>query len=105
VNVQEERAVGVHVIASRFVGRIRLANQREMFRYTSDVSPGEASRLQAEIQWSTIALLMLAPCPASSKLFASLPPGRRPGFRALTTPPRGTFSPAARWSPLCRLRE
>ncbi len=40
----------------------------------------------------TIAPFMLAPCSASSMLFASLRPGRRPGLRALTTPPRGTSS-------------
>ena len=38
----------------------------------------------------TIAFLMLAPCSASSMLSAPLRPGRRPGLRALTTPPRGT---------------
>jgi hypothetical protein len=39
---------------------------------------------------TTIAPMMLAPCSASSMLFASLRPGRWPGLRALTTPPRGT---------------
>jgi hypothetical protein len=38
----------------------------------------------------TIAPTMLAPCSASSMLFAWLRPGPRPGLRALTTPVRGT---------------
>ena len=45
----------------------------------------------------TIAHFMLAPCSASSMLFASLRPGRRPGLRALTTPARGTTWAIARW--------
>jgi hypothetical protein len=39
---------------------------------------------------TTIASMILAPCSASSMLCASLRPGRWPGLRALTTPPRGT---------------
>ena len=38
-------------------------------------------------------------------LFAALRPGRRPGLRALTTPPRGRFSATARWSASCRSLE
>jgi hypothetical protein len=45
----------------------------------------------------TIASLTLAPCSASSMLFASLRPGRRPGLRALTTPARGTCLALTRW--------
>lgn len=48
---------------------------------------------------------MLTPCSASSMLFATLRPGRWPGLRALTTPPRGTFSATTRWSPACRSLE
>ena len=50
----------------------------------------------------TIALFMLAPCSVSSMLFAALRPGRRPGLRALTTPPRGTCQATTRWSSSCR---
>ena len=39
---------------------------------------------------ATIARMILAPCSASSMLFASLRPGQWPGLRALTTPARGT---------------
>jgi hypothetical protein len=53
----------------------------------------------------TIARLMLAPCSTSSMLSASLRPGQRPGLRALTTPPRGTFSATTRWSATCRSLE
>ena len=45
----------------------------------------------------TIASLILAPCSASSTLFAPLRPGRRPGLRALTTPARGTCLALTRW--------
>jgi hypothetical protein len=45
----------------------------------------------------TIASLMLAPCSASSMLFATLRPGRGPGLRALTTPVRGTCLAITRW--------
>jgi hypothetical protein len=45
----------------------------------------------------TIASMMLAPCSASSMLSASLRPGRWPGLRALTTPPRGTSPALTRW--------
>jgi hypothetical protein len=37
------------------------------------------------------------PCSAPSMLFAALRPGRRPGLRALTTPPRGTGLALTRW--------
>lgn len=47
----------------------------------------------------TIAISILAPCSVSSMLFATLRPGRRPGLRALTTPPRGTTQAITRcWS-------
>ena len=45
----------------------------------------------------TIACSMLAPCSASSMLFAALRPGRWPGLRALTTPARGTTWAITRW--------
>ena len=45
----------------------------------------------------TIACSMLAPCSASSMLFAALRPGRWPGRRALTTPARGTTRAITRW--------
>jgi hypothetical protein len=51
---------------------------------------------------STIAPFMLAPCSASSMLCASLRPCRRPGLRALTTPPRGTCLALTRWWSGCR---
>ena len=43
-----------------------------------------------------IAHVSLAPCSASSMLYAPLRPGRRPGLRALTTPARGTVMAFAR---------
>ena len=46
---------------------------------------------------ATIASLMLVPCSASSMLLALLRPGRGPGLRALTTPPRGTSLALTRW--------
>ena len=60
--------------------------------------PGRNVRFARSRSWRrTIAPFMLAPCSASSMLFASLRPGRRPGLRALTTPPRGTSWAFARW--------
>ncbi len=50
-----------------------------------------------DITPDTIALRMLAPCSASSMLFATLRPGRRPGLRALTTPARGTCLALTPW--------
>lgn len=56
----------------------------------SQCFPEGAPPLRIQIPLATIAHFRLAPCLASSMLFASLRPGRRPGLRALTTPARGT---------------
>ena len=92
VNVQDERAAGVHVFASRFAGRIRLANQTEISSGTCQVySRPKQHGCRLRSSRRTIALLMLPPCSASSMLSAPLRPGPWPGIRALTTPTRGTF--------------
>jgi hypothetical protein len=102
--VREERAARVHVFESTFAGRIRLTSRTEICSGRSNMFPAEASRLQTRSRRRAIALLMLAPCSVSSMLFAALRPGRRPGLRALTTPPRGTSRAPTRWRSACRSR-
>ena len=70
-------------------------------RARPNVSRKERRLSRIQIPLPTIAYFRLAPCSASSMLFASLRPGRRPGLRALTTPPRGTTWAIAR----CRLSD
>ena len=94
--VQDERAARVHDFVSRFAEqcgrRIELQSVRVRAMFFRTERPVLASRSCRR----TIALFMLAPCSASSMLFAALRPGRRPGLRALTTPPRGTTWAIAR---------
>ncbi len=82
---------------SRFAGTMRLANGTEISSCSSHLFPGRRHVCRSGFRHRTIALIMLAPCSASSMLFASLRPGRRPGLRALTTPARGTTWAIARW--------
>ena len=83
VRVGREKAVR-HPFADRFRSRGHLSRKNVAFG-ESVFGP------------DTIASSMLAPCSASSMLFASLRPGRGPGLRALTTPPRGTSLALTRW--------
>lgn len=52
VNVQDERAAGVHVFGATFAGRIRLANCTESSSGMANVFSAEASGLQSQIQAS-----------------------------------------------------
>ena len=67
-------------------------NQRA---HLSDMPPTSSGRMRSVRTHGpgavTIAHVSLAPCSASSMLFAPLRPGTGPGLRALTTPVRGTF--------------
>ena len=75
----------------RFAGTKRLdKSSRNRFVRVARCSRRNVALHESRSRRRTIARLMLAPCSASSMLFASLRPGRRPGLRALTTPPRGT---------------
>jgi len=73
-------------------------SHKKWARARPNVSRKERRLLRIQIPLPTIAHFRLAPCSASSLLFASLRPGRRPGLRALTTPARGTTWAIARWS-------
>ncbi len=79
-------------ISSRpdFAGTTRPMNRMEIVRACTQVSRRKHHVCGPRSWYRTIAFLMLAPCSAPSMLFASLRPGRWPGLRALTTPPRGT---------------
>ena len=94
-----ERAARVPVFVSRFAAKKSgRGNRTEIGSRACPCSPGRRCHvLRSRSSRRTIAPLMLAPCSASSMLFASLRPGRRPGLRALTTPPRGTRWAIARW--------
>ena len=83
VQVRRDKAVG-DPLANRVRSRGHLSRK--------NVACGDA-----DLAPDTIASLMLAPCSASSMLFAALRPGRRPGLRALTTPARGTCLALTRW--------
>lgn len=72
-------------------------NQPEIGAIASHVFRKERRVLGSRSCRRTIARFMLAPRSASSMLFASLRPGRWPGLRALTTPPRGTSRALTRW--------
>jgi hypothetical protein len=91
VNVQDERAARVHLLGATFAGRKRFADRIEISAGTSNVFPAKRHGCRPRSRRRTIAFLMLAPCSALSMLSAPLRPGRRPGLRALTTPPRGAF--------------
>ena len=91
VNVQDERAARVHVFGATFAGRIRLSNRTEISSGRRMYSRQKRQGCGPRSRRCPIAFLMLAPCSASSMLSAPLRPGHRPGLRALTTPPRGTF--------------
>lgn len=56
----------------------------------ADVVPTIATCRAGRSGPTSIASVSLLPCSPSSMLCASLRPGRWPGLRALTTPPRGT---------------
>ncbi len=73
-----------------FAGTRRPMNRMEIVRACTQVSRRKHHVCGPRSWYRTIAFLMLAPCSAPSMLFASLRPGRWPGLRALTTPPRGT---------------
>jgi hypothetical protein len=103
--VPDERAARVHFFMSRFAGTMVPTNRTEIGPRASHDVLEDSSRSWIEIVLRTIAHLMLVPCSVSSMLFAALRPGRRPGLRALTTPPRGTFQAVARWWPACRSLE
>jgi hypothetical protein len=62
----------------------------DRFASVAVLSRRNVAFIKSDLVPCTIASLMLVPCSASSMLFASLRPGRRPGLRALTTPARGT---------------
>ena len=65
---------------SRFAGTMRLANGTEISSCASHLFPERRHVCRSRFRHRTIALIMLAPCSASSMLFASLRPGRRPGL-------------------------
>ena len=89
--VQDERAARVHVFVSKFAGTKLPTKPTEIGPRTFHGFSGRnVATLDPDFCCRTIAISMLAPCSASSMLFASLRPGRRPGLRALTTPARGT---------------
>ena len=97
--VQDERAARAHVFVSRFAGtNAACKRNRNQFVRVALCSRQKRHVCGSRFRHRTIAPFMLAPCSASSMLFASLRPGRRPGLRALTTPPRGTSWAIARWS-------
>ena len=100
--VQDERAARVHVFVSRFAGT-NAADESHRNRFARvAMFPGRnVAFCGSRSRRRTIAPFMLAPCSASSMLFASLRPGRWPGLRALTTPPRGTCLALTRWSAQC----
>ena len=78
-------------IARRDSARTKCADESaESVRARCPVLPENTSTFRSRSSRPTIASMMLAPCSASSMLSASLRPGRWPGLRALTTPPRGT---------------
>jgi hypothetical protein len=95
--VQDERAARVHVFVSRFAGTTGRRIKTEIGLPASHVFPEGTSRFGSRSCRRTIARFMLAPGSASSMLFAALRPGRWPGLRALTTPPRGTSRALTRW--------
>jgi hypothetical protein len=95
--VQDERAARVHVFESGFAGTRRSMSGTEIGPRTRPSFRKKRHTYQSRSCRRTIAPFMLAPCSASSMLFASLRPGRRPGVRALTTPPRGTCRALTRW--------
>jgi hypothetical protein len=64
---------------------------------SGNLSRNNGACFELDFASDTIATSMLAPCSASSMLFASLRPGRWPGLRALTTPSRGTSLALTRW--------
>jgi hypothetical protein len=90
-HVPDERAARVHVSMCEFV-------RGKQYVFWSPIASDPRSHLSRKnvairelvLAPNTIASLTLAPCSASSMLFASLRPGRGPGLRALTTPARGT---------------
>jgi hypothetical protein len=89
--VQEERAACVPVLVATFAGRSGARAKQKPVRGQFSCSRQKRHASESRSRHRTIARFMMAPCSASSMLFAALRPGRRPGLRALTTPPRGTF--------------
>jgi hypothetical protein len=72
---------------------------RDRSAYVPRFSGRNVATLDPRSCCRTIAISILAPCSVSSMLFATLRPGRRPGLRALTAPPRGTNQAITRcWS-------
>lgn len=94
--VQDKRAARVHVFVSRFAGTMQPTDRTEIASSASHVFPAGTSRLRIQIQAShhrafhAGGVLGVVNAP-------SLRPGRRPGLRALMTPPRGTCLALTRW--------
>lgn len=96
--VRDKRAARVAVsVAASF--RTSTVRARAPICPRTGPVPSEPTRrgLRRAVRTRTITPLMVAPCSASSMLFAPLRPGRRPGLRALTTPARGASRALARW--------
>ena len=103
--VQEERAACVHVFVLTFAGRSDAQAKQKPVRGQFGCSRQKRHVCGSRSRQRTIAGFMMAPCSASSMLFAALRPGRRPDLRALTTPPRGTSHAITRWWSMCRAPE
>jgi hypothetical protein len=88
--VPDERAARVHIFVSGSCRNKTADESNGIVRAYAQVSRTKHHVCAPRSCYRTIAFLMLAPCSAPSMLFASLRPGRWPGLRALTTPPRGT---------------
>jgi len=95
------RAAHVRVLVSRFAEEFGRRVEQKPVRARRMDSWKKRHVVTSRSCRRTIASLMLAPCSASSMLFASLRPGRRPGLRALTTPPRGTSQAVTRCCSVC----
>ena len=68
-----------HAFVSRFAGTMRLANGTEISSCASHLFPERRHVCRSRFRHRTIALIMLAPCSASSMLFASHRPGLAAG--------------------------
>jgi len=96
-HVPDERAARVHMIVSKFAGTKQSVIRSQIGFARGNLSRKNVACGESDFAPDTIASLILAPCSTSSTLFAPLRPGRRPGLRALTTPPRGTCLALTRW--------
>lgn len=87
---QENRAARVSICATRSNSTTGPVSSLGIGSLTSRVVLQNTTTTCVPIVTRHHRAMMLAPCSASSMLSASLRPGRWPGLRAWTTPPRGT---------------